>query len=419
MQAKTLSSATKIHEDGVGLTRSNFPHGFIFGTGTSAFQEDIKLMKNMGFDSIDFRFHGQEFCQLEYGGMLSEKVVDDFVEFAEICFQEFGDRVKFWTTINEPWTYAVRGYTPGDDFAHSNTADKERSSQEVPRRLNSHRLSTRIKRLDSTTQTTRDTWFPVNDPAKDAYIVARNLLLCHATAVQSYRKNFQVFQEGKIGIALNSCCHYPFQKLLGDHSVKRAYDFMIGWFLEPVIYGQFPQSMLDNAKANIVPFSDKETQLLKHSIDFWGLNYYTADFVANERDPPGVGYAADQHCIYSWVADNNECALSAKQACVDTIRAQYHQEHLAYLLKAMNELHIDVRGYFAWSYCDNFEWTDGYTARFGLIYIDYVNNLTRHMKNSALWFIKFLKGKRTMPLTLEKRQVEPDLERGSKKRRGT
>ncbi|KAL0355945.1 UNVERIFIED_CONTAM: Strictosidine-O-beta-D-glucosidase [Sesamum radiatum] len=104
---------------------------------------------------------------------------------------------------------------------------------------------------------------------------------------------FQVFQEGEIGIVLNSSCHYPSQKLLGDQSVKRAYDFMLGWFLEPVIYGQFPKSMLENAEANIVPFSEKETQMLKRSIDFLGLNYYTADFVANERDPPGVGYPAD------------------------------------------------------------------------------------------------------------------------------
>ncbi|KAL0416916.1 UNVERIFIED_CONTAM: Raucaffricine-O-beta-D-glucosidase [Sesamum latifolium] len=530
MQANILSSAPKIHEHGAGLTRSDFPEGFIFGTGTSAFQvegaaakggksisvwddltlrtpnmitdgsngnvacdgyhrykEDIKLMKNMGFDSYRFSiawprilpgmkpfvtlFHWDipNCLQLEYGGMLSDKVVDDFVEFAEICFQEFGDRVKFWTTVNEPWTYAVRGYTPGDDFIYSNTVDNQRSSQKVQRRIHPHRLSTRIKRSDSTSLTTRerDTWFLVNDPAKDAYIVARNLLLCHAATVQSYRKNFQVFQEGEIGIVLNSCCHYPFQKLLGDQSVKRAYDFMLGWFLEPVIYGQFPKSMLENAKANIVPFSEKETQMLKRSADFLGLNYYTADFVANERDPPSVGYPADQRCLYSFydkennpigqptgvswlwmvpkglydhlvylkntydqdmppmyitengVADKSDCALTAKQACVDTIRVRYHQEHLAYLLKAMNELHIDVRGYFAWSYCDNFEWNDGYTSRFGLIYIDYVNNLARHMKNSALWFIKFLKGNMMKLQTSEKRQVEMDSERGSKKRRGT
>ncbi|KAK4413194.1 Raucaffricine-O-beta-D-glucosidase [Sesamum alatum] len=467
-------------QDNTGITRGDFPDGFIFGTGTSAYQvegavakggrsisvwddltlrtpnmitggsngnvacdvyhrykEDIRLMKQMGFDSYRFSiswprvlpgmkpfvtlFHWDipNCLQLEYGGMLSEKVKDDFVEFAELCFQEFGDRVKFWTTVNEPWTYAVRGYTPGDDFSENNCADKQRSPQEVRTHLPPHRLSTRISQLGSPTQTTRDTWFVVNDPAKDAYTVARNLLLCHSAAVQSYRTNFQSYQNGQIGIVLNSSCHYPFDSTSQDDkdAVKRAFDFMIGWFLEPVLYGQFPASMLDYAKGNIEAFNDEEKQGLAGSVDYVGLNYYTSDFVAYEKDPPGVGYPADQHCIYSWVADKNDCGLTAKQACNDTTRVEYHQNHLMYLLKAIQGLGVDVRGYFAWSYCDNFEWTDGYASRFGIIYIDYVNNLTRYMKKSAFWFIKFLKGSATSSSTLKKSHIGKDSEHGSKKRK--
>ncbi|KAL0355843.1 UNVERIFIED_CONTAM: Oleuropein beta-glucosidase [Sesamum radiatum] len=109
---------------------------------------------------------------------------NDFVEFAELCFQEFGDRVKFWTTFNEPWSYIVHGYTVGDDFTKDDSADNistlvQHSSQKVRMNLPPNRLSKRIRPFDSTTQTTRDTWFPVNDPAKDVYPAARNLLLCH------------------------------------------------------------------------------------------------------------------------------------------------------------------------------------------------------------------------------------------------
>ncbi|XP_020547351.1 beta-glucosidase 6-like [Sesamum indicum] len=118
------------------------------------------------------------------------------------------------------------------------------------------------------------------------------------------------------------------------------------------------------------------------------------------------------------VAENNNFRLTAKQACVDPIRIQYHAEHLAYLLLAIKELNFDVRGYFAWSYCDNFEWTSGYQSRFGIIYIDYVNSLTRYMKNSAFWFTKFLKPSSATP-TSDKRQVETGVERASKKRRAT
>ncbi|KAL0342709.1 UNVERIFIED_CONTAM: Raucaffricine-O-beta-D-glucosidase [Sesamum calycinum] len=525
MQSKkgTVNSTQKGNlQDNSGIGRGDFPNGFIFGTGTSAYQvegaaakggrgisvwddfalrtpnmiadgsngnvacdmyhkykEDIKLMKQMGFDSYRFSISwprilpgGRTFAginkegidyyndvintviangmtpfvtlfhwdlpnclQLEYGGMLSDQVVNDFIEFANLCFEEFGDRVKFWTTLNEPYTYTVHGYSSGDDFVVDNSKIVQSSSQ----------------------------------TAKDPYTVARNLLLCHSAAVQLYRTNFQMYQNGQIGIVLISNYHYPFDSTSQNDkdAVERALDFMLGWFLEPVIYGQFPASMLQYAKGNIVPFSDEEQQGLAGSVDWVGLNYYTSDFVAYEKDPPGVGYPADQHCLYSFydvkgntiglptalswlwmvpnglydhlqylqnkykqdmpplyvtengVADNNDHALTAKQACVDTTRVQYYQDHLAYLLKAINELGFDVRGYFAWSYCDNFEWSSGYTSRFGIIYTDYVNNLTRHMKNSALWFTKFLRSSVTKPPTLEKRQIEKDSERGSKKRRTT
>ncbi|KAK4394533.1 Raucaffricine-O-beta-D-glucosidase [Sesamum angolense] len=377
------------------------------------YKEDIKLMKQMGFDSYRFSiswprilpgmtpfvtlFHWDlpNCLQLEYGGMLSDQVVNDFIEFANLCFEEFGDRVKFWTTLNEPYTYTVHGYSAGDDFVVDNSKIVQSSSQTGQRNLPSHRLK-KPRQFDSTTQTTRDTLFPVNDPDKDPYTVARNLLLCHSAAVQLYRTNFQMYQNGQIGIVLISNYHYPFDSTSQNDkdAVERALDFMLGWFLEPVIYGQFPASMLQYAKGNIVPFSDEEQQGLAGSVDWVGLNYYTSDFVAYEKDPPGVGYPADQHCLYSFYdVKGNTIGLP--------------------------RIGLRCKGYFAWSYCDNFEWSSGYTSRFGIIYTDYVNNLTRYMKNSALWFTKFLRSSMTKPPTLEKRQIEKDSERGSKKRRTT
>ncbi|XP_020547360.1 beta-glucosidase 6-like [Sesamum indicum] len=117
------------------------------------------------------------------------------------------------------------------------------------------------------------------------------------------------------------------------------------------------------------------------------------------------------------VADNNDVKLTAKQACVDKTRVQYHQEHLAYLLLAIRKLKFDVRGYFAWSYCDNFEWTAGYKSRFGIIYTDYVNNLTRYMKSSAFWFAKFLKPSLPTSPTSDKRQDERGRKCESRKRK--
>ncbi|KAL0416794.1 UNVERIFIED_CONTAM: Raucaffricine-O-beta-D-glucosidase [Sesamum latifolium] len=420
----TLNSAPKKNlQDNSSITRGDFPNGFIFETGTSAYQvegaaaeggrgisvwddltlrtpnmiadgsngnvacdmyhkykEDIKLMKQIGFDAYRFSISwsrvlpgGRTFAginkegidyyndvintvivngmtpfvtlfhwdlpnclQLEYGGILSDQVVSDFVEFANLCFEEFGDRVKFWATINEPSTYAMHGYSPGAYYTNDGSKIVKSSSQRGQRDLPSHRLE-KVRQFDSTTQTTRDSWFIVNDPAKDAYTAARNLLLCHSAIVQLYRTNFQMHQNGQIGIVLSSAYYYPFDSTSQNDidAVQRAFDFLLGWFLEPVIYGQFPAIMLQYAKGNIVPFSYEEQQGLAGSIDWVGLNYYTSNFVRYERDPPGEGYPADQCCLYSWVADKNDHTLTAKQACVDTTRVQYHQDHLAYLLKAI------------------------------------------------------------------------------------
>ncbi|KAL0342707.1 UNVERIFIED_CONTAM: Raucaffricine-O-beta-D-glucosidase [Sesamum calycinum] len=338
----TLNAAPKKNlQDNSGISRGDFPDGFIFGTGTSAYQvegaateggrgisvwddltlrtpnmihdgsngnvacdmyhrykEDIKLMKQMGFDSYRFSiswsrvlpgmipfvtlFHWDlpNCLQLEYGGMLSDQVVNDFVEFANLCFEEFGDRVKFWATMNEPYTYAIHGYSPGTDFAKDDSKIVQSSSKRVQRNLPSHR-NERLGRFESTIQTTRHTWFIVNDPAKETYTMHQN---------------------GQIGIVLSSGGHYPFDSTSQNDidATQRAFDFMIGWFLEPVIYGQFPASMLQYAKGNITPFSNEEQQELAGSSDWVGLNYYTSDFVRYEKNPPGVGYPADQHCLYSY-----------------------------------------------------------------------------------------------------------------------
>ncbi|KAG8379123.1 hypothetical protein BUALT_Bualt07G0055400 [Buddleja alternifolia] len=94
------------------------------------------------------------------------------------------------------------------------------------------------------------------------------------------------------------------------------------------------------------------------------------------------------------VSDKNNCNLMPLQACHDTTRVRYHQDHLANVLKAIRKDKVNVRGYLVWSWCDNFEWTEGYTIRFGIIYIDFKNNLTRYPKDSTVWFAKFLKSKK-------------------------
>ncbi|KAI3454622.1 hypothetical protein Pfo_011285 [Paulownia fortunei] len=468
------------------------------------FKEDIRTMKKMGFDAYRFSIswprilpggrhaaginreginyyndlidtiiaHGMEpyvtlfhwdlpYClEKEYNGFLSKKIVNDFLEFVELCFWEFGDRVKWWTTINEPWTYAVNGYVKGTFPPNKASCLPHRVFKKLP----PHRSIQHSNQTVPTAQSYSDMCDKL-DPAKDAYIVARNLLLAHSAAVHLYRTKFQGFQEGQIGIVLNSHWYVPLNENSDEDkaAAKRAVDFMLGWFLDPILRGRYPQNMIDFVPSeNLAPFSDEESQMLKGSTDYVGLNYYTTNYVSYDPDPEGVGYDAHQklefhterdgipigppsgsswltivpwgiyeHLVYlkntytdvppiyiteNGISDKNDLKLTAKEACADTTRVKYHQDHLANVLQAINRAKVNVKGYFVWSWCDNFEWAEGYTARFGIIHIDFINNLTRYPKDSAMWFAKFLKRKMKATPLSKKREIENNSNKGQEKR---
>lgn len=389
--------------------------------------------------------------QTEYGGFLSKRVKDDFREYAEICFWEFGDRVKNWTTINEPCTYATLGYVLGEFPPGHKIPDP------VDKIILSRDGSTHLHETPTGDQ------FIVAQPS-EAYTVARNLLLAHAEAVDLYRTYFQEAQGGKIGIVLDSHWFLPFDETSDDDklAVQRALDFMLGWFLEPIVTGYYPENMRTYVPPDeLASFNIEEREKVKGSMDFLGLNYYTTWYASNDPNPAGEGYYADQRVKFlfkkndkyigppsgsSWLfsvpkgiyhilmylnekygnglkeiyitengwSTETNCKKTAQMVCNhDADRTKYHQDHLANLLKAMkdeydmNHFTTKLKGYFVWSWCDNFEWQEGYSVRFGLVYVDYMNGLTRYPKDSAIWFNKFLKSKIMPPVW--KDPLEPKL----------
>ncbi|KAL0342332.1 UNVERIFIED_CONTAM: Oleuropein beta-glucosidase [Sesamum calycinum] len=538
-----VNSRAADDEDNSNITCNDFPPTFVFGVATAAYQvegvlqkvvedlasgtllpsgllEDIKMMKNMGFqayrfsiswsrilpggrccaginrEGIDyynavintvieyglepyvtiFHFDLPSALQEEYGGFLSKKILPDFREYAELCFWEFGDRVKYWITINEPSSYCVNGYAAGsfppaqaptsaylsaltpqisEDFVADQTPAANADLSSTPPYVRP--ALTSLLRSASTATLTAATNVPptkgvVNDPVhlvstfrssninnqnlygsissydpKHVYIAARNMLLAHAEAVHSYKDKFQVFGA------------YSYRTLSRQYDKKNV------------------------PAENLAPFTHKESARLQGTYDFLGLNYYTSIYAANDPDPTAEdGYYRDMHVKFdsfrdkvpigplagsSWlrivpfgirklllytnstysnlppiyitengVDEKNDYKLIACDACVDPVRIKYHQDHFAEILKAMNDEHnpVDVRGYFAWAWCDNFEWAAGYTVRFGLIYIDYLNNCTRYPKHSAVWFSKFLVRKKL--LGGQKRQITDVEESESGKR---
>nr|XP_043608969.1 beta-glucosidase 12-like [Erigeron canadensis] len=342
----------------------------------------------------------------EYGGFLSSRIVDDFRDFAELCFRRFGDRVKYWITLNEPWSYSVGGYEKGN-YAPG-----------------------------------RCSYFVGNcstgDSGIEPYIVTHNMLLAHAAAVKLYHDIYKGPQKGKVGISLVTRWMVPFsdEKLHRDAAV-RALDFDFGWFMSPLIFGDYPEDMRSNVADRLPRFTTEESYTLRNSLDFLGLNYYTANYVqhvseavtdnmtrssdaqaqlSNERNGVPIGskggsdwlraYPQGLHDLLVYIKNNynnptiyitengvdepNNSSLSLRQVLQDDFRVQYYVGHLQKLLQAINA-GVNVKGYFAWSLLDNFNWDRGYAVRFGLHFVDYGNELRRYPKFSSTWFTNFLR----------------------------
>ncbi|XP_033148313.1 beta-glucosidase 28 [Brassica rapa] len=346
----------------------------------------------------------------EYGGFLSPQIIEDFRDFSRVCFEEFGDRVKMWTTINEPYIITVAGYDTGNKAV--GRCSKWVNSQ-----------------------------CKAGDSATEPYIASHHLLLAHAAAVHEFRKCNKTSQDGQIGIVLSPLWFEPYDStsLEDNEAVKRALQSKIDFrHLDPVIHGDYPETLKKQVGKRLPSFTAEQSRMLKNSSDFVGVNYYTARYIAHlpHVDPARPRFKTDQQLewrvtnhsnhqigpeedrgilhsvpeglrkVLNYIKDkyNNPTVYikengindyedgtkSREDILKDTFRIKYHEDHLEQLHKAIMEDGCDVRGYYAWSLLDNFEWEHGYSTRFGLYYVDYDNNLERYPKDSVNWFKEFL-----------------------------
>ncbi|PKI53304.1 hypothetical protein CRG98_026332 [Punica granatum] len=288
-----LLNASDLSEAELNVKRSNFPRDFLFGAATSAVQDDVKLLKELGVDAYRFsipwtrilpsitpfvtllHFDSPQILQDKYGGFLSHEIVDDFRDYAEICFRTYGDRVKHWITINEPLIIAQFGYDLG-------LAAPGRCS--VPPNA-----------------------CPAGNSSTEPYIVTHNALLAHAAAAGLYKDKFQAEQRGEIGISLVGEFFEPYSESSNDKkAARRAMDFHVGWFLNPLVYGEYPRRMRNLVKGRLPTFSEGDKALVQGSLDFIGFNYYTSRYAkAIEIDPnvPPTSFSRDSFTDLQFARD--------------------------------------------------------------------------------------------------------------------
>nr|GMD90720.1 beta-glucosidase 40 [Ipomoea batatas] len=345
------------------ISRGSFPNGFVFGTATSAYQCEGAVQEDGRGQTIwDTYAHNS-------GKVIDNSTADvavdhyhryphpliyrnDFATYAETCFQEFGDRVKQWITINEPHTIAVQGYASG--FL-------------APGRCSGG--------------------CPAGNSSTEPYIVGHNLLLAHAAAVNIYKNKYKAKQGGTIGISLDTFWYEPLSNSTADLEAKqRALDFNLGWFLEPVTRGNYPGSMRNRVGERLPRFSRVEYNLLRGSYDFIGINHYTTWYTSNGTSNSAFVDSPDSGTVSQPI--NGTTPIGDKANSIWLYIVPGGMKNLLNYIKQKDG--CNVKGYFVWSLLDNWEWTAGYTSRFGVYYVDYDHNLNRIPKNSVKWFRDFL-----------------------------
>ncbi|XP_030041345.2 myrosinase 1 [Manduca sexta] len=341
---------------------------------------------------------------MDLGGWSNPLMVDYFVDYARVAFKLYGDIINFWTTVNEPHQHCYNGYG---------------STIFVP---------------------------AINSSGVAEYLCSHYILLGHAKAYRLYDKEFRPYQKGKIGITLDAFWGEPkdANKQEDRDAVETYLQMHFGLYAHPIFsmegdYPPFVRERLDTyseyegfARSRLPTFTEEEVKALLGSSDFFGLNHYTTYLMSPSTMEPGWKVPSLEHdtrvkleqhpkwpkpgadwlTVYppgfrkllNWVTNkygrNIPIIVTENGMCDhgqidDYERVSYYNKYLYQLLLAIHTDGCKVEGYFAWTLMDDFEWTDGYTAKFGLYSVDFNSpNKTRTPKLSAKNYRGIVKSRR-------------------------
>jgi len=308
------------------------------------------------------------------GGWENQDTCKRFADFSYIISEKYSDKFQKIATINEPWCVSWLSHYLGEH---------------APGLTN---LSSAVKTM-------------------------HNILLAHGMSLQALRSN----GNNKIGIVLNN--EYP--EAFNDdpkniQAAKLFDDIYNRWFSDAIFKGSYPELALNILEKYLPKNYNSQLKIISHPIDWIGINYYTRSIIKYLNADDGINYECERgslkktdmgwelypkglsyfieriHQEYSddipiYVTENgmaNNDQISSNEVIEDQDRVEYFQLHLKEILDCLKK-GIQVKGYFAWSLLDNYEWAFGYEKRFGLIHVDF-ETFKRTPKESFNQFSKYL-----------------------------
>lgn len=349
------------------------------------YRDMIACMKENGITPYITMFHW-EFPQALYekGGWLNPEVADWFGEYANVVAERFSDICEYFITINEPQCVVGLGHLSG---VHAPG---------------------------------------VKMSIKDTFQIAHNLMKAHGQAVINLRK--YAVRDIKVGYAPTGGVAYPYTDKPEDiEAAKKVYfgfynpmdnwTWNVAWFSDPVFLGHYPKEGLEKFAEYLPEITEEDMELIHQPLDFMGQNIYNGYYIRAGKDGEpefvdrapgfpktgsdwpvtpeafyyGIRFLTERYPLPLYITENGMSChdnISADGRVHDPNRITFLDSYIGAMQRASDE-GADVRGYFLWTFLDNFEWSDGYKQRFGIIYVDFTTQ-QRIVKDSAFWYQKVI-----------------------------
>ena len=364
-----------------------FPKGVgeINEAGVRFYSELLDELVKNGIEPYITLFHWDYPYELHCkGGWLNDESVQWFADYAAKIAELYSDRCKNFITFNEPQCFIGTGYLTGN-----------------------HAPGLRVS-------------------YRDIFRMCHNVLKAHGAAVIALRANAK--QPINIGYAPTCTADYPLTDSPEDIEAAKKCLFAcppltrgvmrnVSWWSDPIMLGHYPADGLALYKDYLPEITEEDMKLISQPIDFYAQNIYNGRAVVSDGKggwayaPREVGaaktaiqWSVTPECLrwgprflyerYGAPVFITENGMSAHDAVSldgkvhDPNRVDFLHRYLLELEKAVDD-GADIRGYFLWSFMDNFEWAKGYTDRFGIVYVDY-GTQERIPKDSAYWYKEWI-----------------------------